>query len=37
VQGYSIAFPMPGKQAGQWLEARTRRKPTLTVHEGKRA
>jgi diguanylate cyclase (GGDEF)-like protein len=37
VQGYSIAFPMPGKQAGQWLEARTRRKPALTVHEGKRA
>jgi diguanylate cyclase (GGDEF)-like protein len=37
VQGYSIAFPMPGPQAGQWLEARTRRKPAFTVHEGKRA
>jgi diguanylate cyclase (GGDEF)-like protein len=37
VQGYSIAFPMPGEQAGRWLEMRTRRKPRLTVHEGKRA
>jgi diguanylate cyclase (GGDEF)-like protein len=37
VQGYSIAFPMPGEQARQWLEMRTRRKPTLTVHQGKRA
>ncbi|MGN6467356.1 MAG: putative bifunctional diguanylate cyclase/phosphodiesterase [Rhizobiaceae bacterium] len=37
VQGYSIAFPMPGRQAGEWLEGRMHRKPKFTVHEGRRA
>ncbi len=38
VQGYSIAFPMPGEQAGLWLESHGgRKKPKLTVHHGQRA
>jgi predicted signal transduction protein with EAL and GGDEF domain len=31
VQGYSIAFPMPSDQAGQWLASRSPKKPHFTV------
>jgi EAL domain-containing protein (putative c-di-GMP-specific phosphodiesterase class I) len=31
VQGYSIAFPMPDRQARDWLKQRTARKPRLAV------
>ncbi|MET0596349.1 MAG: EAL domain-containing protein [Mesorhizobium sp.] len=34
VQGYSIAFPMPGPQAGEWLAARGSRKARLSVVRG---
>ena len=34
VQGYSIAFPMPDKQARDWLVARSPRRPVLTVIQG---
>ena len=35
VQGYSIAFPMPDKQAREWLLSRTLRKPRLSVVGGR--
>ncbi|WP_274629966.1 putative bifunctional diguanylate cyclase/phosphodiesterase [Arvimicrobium flavum] len=31
VQGYSIAFPMPGQEAQEWLQQYGRKKPVLTV------
>lgn len=34
VQGYSIAFPMPGGEAQEWLSQRTGRRPRLTLVEG---
>ena len=34
VQGYSIAFPMPGEQVREWLKAHGRRKPALTLLGG---
>jgi diguanylate cyclase (GGDEF)-like protein len=37
VQGYSIAFPMPGAQALEWLEQRKRKAPKLSVVGGKKA
>lgn len=37
VQGYSIAFPMPDTQAREWLEARSPRRPVLTLVDGARA
>lgn len=37
VQGYSIAFPMPGAQALDWLQQRGRRAPKFTVVGGKSA
>ncbi len=37
VQGYSIAFPMPGAQTLEWLQQRAPKPPKLTVVAGAKA
>ena len=37
VQGFSIAFPMPDREAREWLVSRTPKRPVLTVLKGDRA
>lgn len=37
VQGYSIAFPMPGAQTLEWLQQRAPKPPKLTVVVGAKA
>ena len=37
VQGYSIAFPMPGEEAGEWLTAQQRRTARLRKPARKQA
>jgi diguanylate cyclase (GGDEF)-like protein len=37
VQGFSVAFPMPEREARAWLAQRGHRKPELTVLQGHKA
>jgi diguanylate cyclase (GGDEF)-like protein len=37
VQGFSIAFPMPGSEARDWIATHGAKKPALRVRERKRA